>query len=89
MIKSDRQNGTRTACLNLTNEVFHVLWSHHIQCQRLQVPEVLLNGWILKSITPVDICKKEVLNPSCFSVLLSFIRLSSDQTKGHEPLDKV
>lgn len=88
MIKSDRKNGTRNACLNLTNEVFYILWSHHIQCQCLQVPEVLLNGWILKSIAPVDICKKEVLSP-CFSVLLSCIHLSSDQTKGHPPLDKV
>lgn len=60
MIKSDRQKGTRSAGLNLTNEVFCVLWSHHIQGQRLQVPEVLLDDRILKSITPVDICKEKV-----------------------------
>lgn len=59
MIKSDRQKGSRNAHLSLTNEVFCVLWSHHIQGQRLQVLEVLLDDRILKSITPVDICKEK------------------------------
>lgn len=39
-------------CLHLTDEVLGVLWSHHIQSQGLQVPVLLLEGWILKIIAP-------------------------------------
>lgn len=55
-----KSNSGRTAsvCLNLTDEILGVFWSHHVQSQGLQVPVVLLDHRVLKCFTPDNIIKK-------------------------------
>lgn len=42
----------------LTCQIYHLLRLHHIQSKGLQVPEVLLQHWILKTVTPVKTTSK-------------------------------
>lgn len=39
--------------LVLTCKIFSLFWFHHIQRQSLQIPEVLLQNWVLKAVSPV------------------------------------
>lgn len=37
----------------LTCKILSLFWFHHIQRQSLQIPEVLLQNWVLKAVRPV------------------------------------